>query len=65
MKNKLKKEVEMHNFLVFTYKSQNFAQTQEHFARSHNHEIVTFINSVKRKLFYDVGDNNKLLHDMS
>ena len=52
MKEKLKKEVKIHNFLVCAYNSQdfaptqeNFAQTQENFARSHNRATVTFRNS--------------------
>ena len=35
----------MHNFLVYAYSSQDFAQTQEIFARSHDRETVTFRNS--------------------
>ena len=37
----------MPTFLVCTYNSQDFAQTQENFARSHAHETVTFRNSVQ------------------
>ena len=45
-KRKLKKrEVKMHTFLGCTYNSQDFAQTQENFARSHDRETVTFRNS--------------------
>ena len=32
-------------FLVWVYKSQDFAQTQQNFARSHGRETVTFRNS--------------------
>ena len=35
----------MHFYLVFTYKSQDFAESQEMFARSHNRETVTSRNS--------------------
>ena len=35
----------MHKFLVCAYNSQDFAQTQENFARSHDRETVTFRNS--------------------
>ena len=35
----------MHTFLDCTYKSQDFAQTQENFARSHDRETVIFRNS--------------------
>ena len=38
----------MHNFLVSAYKSQDFAQSQEIFARSHDRETVTFRNSARR-----------------
>ena len=42
----MKKKVgKMHNFLVCTYHSQNFAQIPENFARSHDRETVTFKNS--------------------
>ena len=40
------KEVKMHIFLVCGCKSQDFAQSQQHFARSHDRETVTFRNSV-------------------
>ena len=39
------KEVKMHKFLVSAYKSQDFGQSQENFARSHDPETVTFRNS--------------------
>ena len=39
------KEVNMHKFWVCAYKSQDFAQGQENFARSHDRETVTFRNS--------------------
>ena len=35
----------MHKFLVCVYNSQDFAPTQENFARSHNRDTVTFRNS--------------------
>ena len=35
----------MHIYLVCAYQSQNFAQSQENFARSHDRETVTFRNS--------------------
>ena len=38
-------EVKMYKFLVCAYKSQDFAQSQNLFARSHNCETVTFRNS--------------------
>ena len=47
MKKKTEKEVKRHTFLVCTYNFQDFAQTQENFARSHDLETVTFINSAK------------------
>ena len=34
MKEKLKKEVKIHNFLVCAYNSQDFAATQENFAQT-------------------------------
>ena len=42
---KIVKEVKMHNFLVRACKSQDFAQSQQSFARSHDRETVTFRNS--------------------
>ena len=39
------KEGKMHNFFVCAYKSQDFAQSQNIFARSHNPKTVTFRNS--------------------
>ena len=36
------KEVEMHNFSVCAYKSQDFAQSHKNLARSHDHATVTF-----------------------
>ena len=45
MKKKLKKEVKIHKFLVCAYNSQDFAQTQENFARSQDRATVTFRNS--------------------
>ena len=41
---KTEKEVEIHNFLVCAYNSQDFAQIQENFARSHDRATVTFRN---------------------
>ena len=38
-------EVEMHNFLVSKYQSQDFAQSQDNFVRSHDGETVTLRNS--------------------
>ena len=38
-------EVKMHKFLVCAYKSQDFAQSQKFFARSHDRETVNFRNS--------------------
>ena len=35
----------MHKFLVWAYNSQDFAQTQENCARSHDRDTVTFRNS--------------------
>ena len=35
----------MHKFLVCAYKSQEFAQSQNFFARLHDRETVTFRNS--------------------
>ena len=35
----------MHKFLVRAYNSEDFTQTQENFARSHDCENVTFRNS--------------------
>ena len=46
MKTKTVEEVKMHKFLVCEYESQNFEQSQENFARSHDSETVTFRNSV-------------------
>ena len=45
MKNKTVKEVKLHKFLVCACKSQDFAQSQRIFARSHDRETVTFRNS--------------------
>ena len=46
MKQKTVKDVKMHKLWVSAYKSQDFAQGQENFARSHDRETVTFRNSV-------------------
>ena len=45
MKKKNVKEVKMHKFLVHAYKSQDFAQSQNNFARAHDRETITFRNS--------------------
>ena len=37
--------IEMYKCLVCGYKSQDFAQSQENFAWSHDHQTVTFRNS--------------------
>ena len=39
----------MHQFLVCAYKSQDFVQSQENFARSHDRATVTFRNSENQK----------------
>ena len=44
MKKKTVKEAKIHIFLVCACKSQDFAQSQKIFVRSHNRETVTFIN---------------------
>ena len=41
---KTAKEFKMHTFLVCACKSQDFAQCQKFFARSHDRETVTFRN---------------------
>ena len=45
MKKKTVKEVKKHQFLVCACKSEDFAQSQKNFARSHDRETVTFRNS--------------------
>ena len=55
MKKKLKKVVKMHKFLICAYNSQDFAQTQENFAPSHDGTTVTFRNSVHSKLILRVN----------
>ena len=45
MKKKTAKEVKMHKFLVRACKSQDFAQSQKNFVRSHDRDTVTFRNS--------------------
>ena len=45
MKKKTVKEVKLHKLSVCAYKSQDFAQRQKNFARSHDHATVTFRNS--------------------
>ena len=49
MKKKAVKEVKMHKFLLSAYKTQDFAQSQENFARSYDRVTVTFRNSVPRE----------------
>ena len=44
-KKKNLKEVKMYSFLVCACKSEDFAQSQQNFARSHDRETVTFRNS--------------------
>ena len=50
---KMAKQVKMQKFLVSAYKSQDFAQSQENFARSHDRVTVTVRNSAQlyHKLF--------------
>ena len=45
MKQKNAKEVKMHKFLACACKSQDFAQGQKNFARSHDHTTARFRNS--------------------
>ena len=45
MKKNTVKEVKMHKFLVCPYKYRDSAQSHKNFARSHDHETVTFRNS--------------------
>ena len=45
LRKRRKKEVKMHTFLICAYKSPDFAQTPENFARSHDCETMTFRNS--------------------
>ena len=45
VRRKYVKVVKMHNFLVCAYKSQDFTQSQTNFARTHDHETLTFRNS--------------------
>ena len=52
MKKKTVKEVKMHKFLVFACKSQDFAQIQKNFARSHDRMTVTFRNSAYQTLWF-------------
>ena len=46
----------MHTFLVCKYNFQDFAQTQENFARSHKHVTVTFRNSAWDLVFVVVEE---------
>ena len=55
MKKKTVTEVKIHNFLVCPCKSQDFDQSQQNFARSHDRETVTFRNSAlnwEKESFY-------------
>ena len=45
MKKKTAKEVKMHKFLARACKSQDFAQIQKNFARSHDRVTVIFRSS--------------------
>ena len=54
-REKKKREVKMQEFSVCTYNSQDFAQTQENVAQSHNHETVTFRNYVGILSVYDTN----------
>ena len=49
----------MHKFLVGAYNSQDFAQTPEKFARSHNRETMTYRNSdgVVIKMDFEKGSS--------
>ena len=47
----------MHKFLVCTYKSQDFAQSQTIFARSHDRETVTFRNSEPNQTMCSAGQS--------
>ena len=59
----------MHKFLARTCKSQDIAQSQTNFARSHDRETVTFGNSAKQlelrkeeqKLMENIAPNYKIL----
>ena len=46
----------MHKFLVCACKSQDFAQSQKIFARSHDRETVTFRNSAGRHFPFLIQD---------
>ena len=48
---KIKKEVNMHIFLACAYNYQDFAQTQENLARSHDRETVTLETLLLNKLY--------------
>ena len=55
----------MHRFWVCTYKSQDFAQSQTNFARSHDRETVTFRNSVLHApIFFKVYKKYKLIDNV-
>ena len=49
MKKKTVKKVKMHIFLVCACKSQDFAQSQKKFARSHDRMTARFRNSANRQ----------------
>ena len=50
MEKKTAKEVKKHKFLACACKSQDFAQGQKIFARSHDRKTARFRNSVSRLL---------------
>ena len=54
----------MHTCLVCAYNSQDFAQTQENVARSHDRETVTFRNSEHnaRHLLYSKKNTSRGVH---
>ena len=54
---KIVKEVKMHKFLVCACKSQDFVQSQNHLARLHDLEALTFRNSGKGKPSHTVGSD--------
>ena len=60
------KEVKLHKFFVCACKSQDFALNQKNFARSHDREIVTFINSdwIRRAFLATVFLPDVLLLDL-
>ena len=60
-KGKTVKEVKMHNFLDCACKSQNVAQSQKNFVRSHDRETVTFRNSDSSSYYYPKEPQGVLL----